>query len=53
MPESEIIELLSLKKLDQLKISIYGHDADSFKKLLNQTVIKIINLNFLMKNLDK
>lgn len=38
--KEEILEILNLKKLTQMKISIYGHDQDSFKKLLNLIVIK-------------
>lgn len=52
---SEILELLSFKKLDQLKISIYGHDALSFKKITKSNSYKklISNLNFLKENLEK
>ena len=37
----EIINFISLKKLKQLKISIYGHDEDSFIKISKSKSYKI------------
>lgn len=53
--ESDIEKLLRLKKIDHLKISIYGHDSDSFKKITkSNTYNKLINnLNYLYKNIQK
>lgn len=53
--KEEILEMLNLKKLTQIKISIYGHDADSFKKLTKSNSYKrlISNLKFLRDNADK
>lgn len=53
--QEEILEILKLKKLEQLKISIYGHDASSFKAVTKSNSYKklISNLKFLSKNIDK
>lgn len=51
----DIEKLLKLKKIDHLKISIYGHDKDSFKKITKSNTYNklIFNLNYLYENLDK
>jgi MoaA/NifB/PqqE/SkfB family radical SAM enzyme len=51
----EIIEFISLKKLGQLKISIYGHDEDSFLKIAKSKSYKrlIRNLIYLKDNIHK
>ncbi len=53
--EDEIINFISLKKLKQLKISIYGHDEDSFVKISKSKSYKrlIRNLTFLRDNIEK
>ena len=53
--EKEIIDFISLKKLNQLKISIYGHDEDSFLKISKSKSYKrlIRNITFLKDNIKK
>lgn len=50
----DIEYLLSLKKIDHIKISIYGHDEDSFKKITkSNTYNKLIsNLKYLSQRLE-
>lgn len=51
----EIINLLNIKKIKQMKISIYGHDAESFKLITKSNSYKrlISNLEFLKLNINK
>lgn len=53
--KEEILEILNLKKLTQMKISIYGHDSDSFKKITKSNSYKrlLSNLKFLKQNANK
>lgn len=53
--DADIDKLLSLNKINHLKISIYGHDSDSFKKITkSNTYRKLIhNLSYLHKNIEK
>lgn len=55
--EEDLQELLTLKKFDSLKISLYGHDLESFKKIGRSNDKDyhslIRNLQFLLDNIKK
>lgn len=52
--QDEILDFIVLKKLNQLKISIYGHDEESFFKITKSKSYKklISNLTFLKNNIS-